>query len=60
MSAFNNIYQIDNRKVDSWHAENNYWGMVFFSFLGLLFLFLAIGNYKSYIKSDNQINKNHT
>ncbi|MEM0575823.1 hypothetical protein [Flavobacterium polysaccharolyticum] len=56
----NNIYQIDNRKVDSWHAENNYWGMGCFSFLGLLFLFLAIGNYKSYIKSDNQINKNHT
>lgn len=55
-----NIYQIDNRKVNSWHAENNYWGIGFFSFVGLFFLFLTIGNYKAYIKSDNQINKNHT
>jgi hypothetical protein len=49
-----NIYQIDYRKVNSWDAENNYWGIGVFSFFGLLFLYLTIGNYKAYIKSDNQ------
>ncbi|MES2544042.1 MAG: hypothetical protein V4548_04095 [Bacteroidota bacterium] len=48
-----NILQIDIRKVNSWHAENNYWGIGVFSFIGLLFLYLTIGNYKAYIKSDS-------
>jgi hypothetical protein len=54
-----NIFQIDIRKVNSLDAENNYWGIGVFSFFGLFFLFLTIGNYKAYIKSNNQINKNH-
>ena len=56
-----NKYLIDLAEINSLKTQNNYFGIGLLSFFGLLFLYLTVGNYRAYIKSNNQtINKNHT
>jgi hypothetical protein len=41
-------------KFNNINKQNNYIGIGFFSFFGLFFLFLTIGNYRAYINPNKE------
>ncbi|MDP9956463.1 preprotein translocase subunit SecE [Epilithonimonas hungarica] len=49
------IFFIDLKEVNRLKTKNNYIAIALFSFFGLLFLYLTIGNYRTHIKSINKI-----